>query len=140
MNWPSMIGLCGSGEKAKLCSFGLWLSIRGLSKWGVESMLRLIKNAWIRTLIAFDVHDPLKRTGKTFVLPDDFHSLDTQSKTRASICNLFGNLQQPIDQLASVYDMSREQVVSILLDEGLLEDKRQSQSAVVKGGRRRTDH
>jgi hypothetical protein len=103
-------------------------------------MLRLIKNAWIRTLIAFDVHDPLKRTGKTFVLPDDFHSLDTQSKTRASICNLFGNLQQPIDQLASVYDMSREQVVSILLDEGLLEDKRQSQSAVVKGGRRRTDH
>jgi hypothetical protein len=103
-------------------------------------MLRLIKNAWIRTLIAFDVHDPLKRTGKTFVLPDDFHSLDTQSKTRASICNLFGNLQQPIDQLASVYDMSREQVVSILLEEGLLEDKRLSQSDVVKGGRRRSDH
>lgn len=54
---------------------------------------------------------------------------------------LVGNLQQPIDQLASVYDMSREQVVSILLEEGLLEDKRQSQSVWSKGeeGERITD-
>lgn len=103
-------------------------------------MLRLIKNAWIRTLIAFDVHDPLKRTGKVFVLPDDLNSLDSQSKTRVSICNLFGNLQQPIDQLARLYDMSRDQVISILLEEGLLEDKRQNRSDVIKGGRRRTDH
>ena len=102
------------------------------------SMLRLIRNAWIRTLIAFDVHDPLKRTGKAFVLPDEFNLLDAHSKTRASICNLFGNLQQPIDQLARVYDMSRDQVVSILLEEGLLEDKRQNR-LVIKGGRRRTD-
>ena len=103
-------------------------------------MLRLIKNAWIRTLIAFDVHDPLKRTGKAYVLPDDFNLLDTQSKTRASICNLFGNLQQPIDQLARLYNLRRDQVISILLDEGLLEDKRQNRSDRVKGGRRRTDH
>ena len=102
-------------------------------------MLRLIRNAWIRTLIAFDVQDPLKRTGKAFVLPDDLNLLDAQSKTRASICNLFGNLQQPIDQLARLYDMPRDQVISILLDEGLLEDKRQNRS-VIKGGRRRTDH
>jgi hypothetical protein len=103
-------------------------------------MLRLIKNAWIRTLIAFDVHDPLKRTGKAFVLPDNFNSLDTQRKTRASICNLFGNLQQPIDQLARLYDLPRDRVVSILLEEGLLEDKRQNGSDVIKGGRRRSDH
>jgi len=102
-------------------------------------MLRLIKNVWIRTLIALDVHDPLKRTDKSFVLPDDFHLLDTQTKTRASICNLFGNLQEPIDQLARLYDMSRDQVVSILLEEGLLEDKRQNGSDVIKGGRRRAD-
>ena len=103
-------------------------------------MLRLIKNAWIRTLIAFDVHDPFQRTGKAFVLPDDFNSLDTQSKTRASICNLFGNFQQPIDQLARLYNMSLDQIVSILLAEGLLDDKRQNPSSAIKGGRRRTDH
>ena len=103
-------------------------------------MLRLIRNAWIRTLIAFDVHDPLKRTGKAFVLPDDLNLLDGQSKTRASICNLFGNLQQPIDQLARLYNMSLDQIVSILLAEGLLEDKRQNPSSAIKGGRRRTDH
>jgi len=103
-------------------------------------MLRLIRNAWIRTLIAFDVHDPLKPTGKSFTLPDDFNLLDAQSKTRASICNLFGNLQQPIDQLARLYNLRRDQVISILLDEGLLEDKRQNRSDRVKGGRRRTDH
>ena len=103
-------------------------------------MLRLIRNAWIRTLIPFDVHDLLKPTGKAFVLPDDFNSLDAQSKTRAGIYSLFGNLQQPIDQLARLYDMPRDQVISILLDEGLLEDKRQNRSDAVKGGRRRTDH
>ena len=77
--------------------------------------------------------------GKAFVLPDDLNLLDAQSKTRASICNLFGNLREPIDQLARLYDMPRDQVISILLDEGLLEDKRQNRS-VIKGGRRRTDH
>jgi hypothetical protein len=53
---------------------------------------------------------------------------------------LFGNLQQPIDQLARLYDMPRDRVVSILLEERLLEDKRQNRSDVIKGGRRRTDH
>jgi hypothetical protein len=118
----------------------LVVGVSKVSERGVDSMLRLIKNAWIRTLIAFDVQDPLQRTGKAFVLPDNFNSLDTQSKTRASICNLFGNLQQPIDQLARLYDMPRDRVVSILLEERLLEDKRQNRSDVIKGGRRRTDH
>jgi hypothetical protein len=118
----------------------LVVGVSKVSERGVDSMLRLIKNAWIRTLIAFDVQDPLRRTGKAFVLPDNFNSLDVQSKTRASICNLFGNLQQPIDQLARLYDMPRDRVVSILLEERLLEDKRQNRSDVIKGGRRRTDH
>ena len=25
VKWRSLIGLCGSGKKVKLCSFGLWL-------------------------------------------------------------------------------------------------------------------
>ena len=34
-------------------------------------MLRTIKDAWIRTLVAFDVRDPLKRTDAPYVLPAD---------------------------------------------------------------------
>jgi hypothetical protein len=103
-------------------------------------MLRLIKNAWIHTLIAFDVRDPLRRTDKVFVLPENFNFLDAQSKMRASICNLFANLEQPIDELARLYDISRGQVISILLEEGLIKDQRRNRSDVVKGGRRETDN
>src|SRR4026209_3020305 len=102
-------------------------------------MLRLSKNAWIHTLIAFDVRDPLKRTGKVYVLPENFTQLDPQGKARATVCNLFANHQQPIDQVAQVYDMSRAQIISILLAEGLIEDKRRTLGEVIKGGRRETD-
>jgi hypothetical protein len=34
-------------------------------------MLRIIKSAWIRTLIAFDVCDPLKRIDRLYVLPEE---------------------------------------------------------------------
>jgi len=103
-------------------------------------MLRLLKNAWIHTLIAFDVRDPLKRTGKVYVLPENFTQLDPQGKARATVCNLFANHQQPIDQVAQVYNMSRADVVSILLAEGIVENKRQTSGEVIKGGRRATDH
>src|SRR5262245_9485578 len=95
--------LCGELKTAKLSLFDSRFELPCLKERG-RVMLRLIRNAWIRTLIAFDVHDPLERTGKAFALPNDFNLLDAQSKTRASICNLFGNLQQPIDQLARLYD------------------------------------
>ena len=32
-------------------------------------MLQIIKDAWIRTLVAFDVRDPLKRTDAPYVFP-----------------------------------------------------------------------
>src|SRR6266480_2701309 len=103
-------------------------------------MLRLLKNAWIHTLIAFDVRDPLTRTGKVYVLPGNFAQLDPQRKARATVCNLFANYQQPIDQVAQVYNMSQADVISILLAEGIIEDKRQTLGEVIKGGRRETDH
>jgi len=53
-------------------------------------MLRLLKNAWIHTLIALDVRDPLKSTGKVYELPENFTQLDPQGKARATVCNLSG--------------------------------------------------
>jgi hypothetical protein len=102
-------------------------------------MFGLIKSAWIRLLIAFDVRDPLKRTGKRYVLPEDFAQLDPQTKARATVCNLFANHKQRIDQVARLYEMSRADVISILLAEGLIEEKRRNPNATIKGGRRETD-
>ena len=53
-------------------------------------MLRIIKNAWIRTLVAFDVRDPLKRIDKPYVLPQDCSDLQPEARLRATICDLFG--------------------------------------------------
>ena len=57
-------------------------------------MLSLIKTAWVRIKIAFDVKDPLQKTDKSFELPEDFHQLDLPMKQRASICNFIVNLGQ----------------------------------------------
>ena len=103
-------------------------------------MLRLLKNAWIQTLIAFDVRDPLKRTDKVYALPENFTQLDPALKVKATVCNLFANHRQSIDQVARVYNISRSDVVSILLAEGIIENKRRTLGEVIKGGRRESDH
>jgi len=103
-------------------------------------MLRLLKNVWIHTLIAFDVRDPLQRTAKSYALPENFTQLDPEGKARATVCNLFVNHEQPIEQVAQVYNMSRAQIISILLAEGIIEDKRRTLGEVIKGGRREADH
>ena len=103
-------------------------------------MLHLLKNAWIQTLIAFDVRDPLKRTDKVYVLPENFTQLDPALKVKATVCNLCANNEQSIDQVAQFYNLSRSDVVSILLAEGIIEDKRRTLGEAIKGGRRETDH
>jgi hypothetical protein len=99
----------------------------------------MLRNAWIRTLIAFDVRDPLKRTDKSYALPQNFEQLDARSKTRATICNLFGNLRQPIEHIARTYEMSPREVISILVEEGLIIDQRKSKVDPIRGGRRQID-
>jgi hypothetical protein len=102
-------------------------------------MLRIIKDAWIRTLIAFDVRDPLKRIETPYVLPEDLSGLQPEAKLRATICNLFGNLWQPIEDIAKTYEMTPKQVISILMEEGLIKDQRRSRADPIKGGRRQGD-
>jgi len=103
-------------------------------------MLRIIRETWIRTLVAFDVRDPLKRNDAPYVFPADFSELEPEARLRATICNLFGNLQQPISDIARTYEMTPNQVVSILVEEGLLRDQRRNPPAPIKGGRRQIDH
>jgi hypothetical protein len=92
--------------------------------------------AWIRTLVAFDVRDPLKGTDTPYVLPEDFTELQSEAELSATICNLFGNFRQPIEDIARTYQMTPNHVISILIEEGLINDQRRNRA---DRGRRQID-
>ncbi len=104
-----------------------------------RNMLQIMKDAWIRTLIALDVRDPLKRTDAPYVFPEDCSELQPEARLRATICDLFANLRQPIEDIARDYEMTPNQVVSVLIEEGLIKDQRRNRVAPIKGGRRQVD-
>lgn len=102
-------------------------------------MWKLLDRSWVQIKIAFDVRDGLKKTRKTFDLPDDVNTLSPDKKRLATLCNLFANHGQSIDELAICFEMHRNQVISALLQEGLLVDQRRRTPEPLKGGRRELD-
>jgi predicted transcriptional regulator len=99
----------------------------------------LIEKSWVQIKIAFDVRDGTKKTGKTFELPEDMNTLSPDRKQLLTLCNLFANHDQSIEELAVYSGMDRSQVISVLLQEGLLVDQRRRTHEPVRGGRRDLD-
>ena len=102
-------------------------------------MLQIMKDAWIRTLVAFDVRDPLKRTDVPYVFPEDCSELQPEARLRATICDLFCNQRQLIEDIARDNGITPSRVVSVLIEEGLIKDQRRNRAAAIKGGRRQID-
>ncbi len=102
-------------------------------------MWNLIEKSWVQIKIAFDVRDGIKKTGQIFELPDDMGTLSPDRKQLLTLCNLFANHGQSIEELAVYFGMDRNQVISVLLQEGLLEDQRRRTHEPVRGGRRESD-
>lgn len=102
-------------------------------------MLNLIESAWIQLKIAFDVRDPHEVTDQTFEMPGNLHELDPTSKRRLTICNLFANLDQSIDQIVDYLHVPRSDVVSMLIEEGLMKEQRKRPAEVFRNGRRQSD-
>ena len=102
-------------------------------------MWSLIDKSWVQIKIAFDVRDGIKKTGKVFELPDDMTTMSPERKQLMTLCNLFANHGQSIEELAVYFGMDRNQVISVLLQEGLLLDQRRRTHEPVKGGRRELD-
>ncbi|HEX2524625.1 MAG TPA: hypothetical protein VHP35_21135 [Terriglobia bacterium] len=102
-------------------------------------MWSLIDKTWVQIKIAFDVRDGIKKTGKVFALPGDMSTLSPDEKHQATLCNLFANHGQSIEELAVYFGMDRNQVISVLLQEGLLVDQRRRTHEPLKGGRRELD-
>ena len=102
-------------------------------------MWNFIDKSWVQIKIAFDVRDGFRRTEKIFELPADIQTLSHDTKQRMTMCNLFANHGQSIEELAVYFTMDRSQVISVLIEEGLLQDQRRRVGGRIKGGRRESD-
>ena len=102
-------------------------------------MWDFLDKSWVQIKIAFDVRDSFRKTGRIFELPADSHSMSPDRKQLTTLCNLFANHGQSIEELAVYFEMDRNRVISVLLQEGLLENQRRRGSGRIKGGRRESD-
>ena len=102
-------------------------------------MWDFIDKSWVQIKIAFDVRDGFRKTGKMFELPSEIQTLSHDIKQRMTMCNLFANHGQSIEELAVYFTMDRSQVISVLIEEGLLRDQRRQSRGEIKGGRRESD-
>ena len=102
-------------------------------------MWHFVDKSWVKIKIAFDVRDGFRKTGKAFELPADIQSMPPERKQILTLCNLFGNHGQSIEELAAYFEMDRNRVISLLIQEGLLEDQRRRAPERITGGRRESD-
>ena len=63
---------------------------------------------------------------KQYSGPEDTIELPLNEKRTVAICNLFSNQKKPIDAIARLLDLNRRSVISVLIHEGLILDRRQS--------------
>ncbi len=76
-------------------------------------------------------------TGMPLVLLPNSSDLEPGLKRRLTICNLFINHRQSIAAIARVLDTGEGRVVNVLIEEGVIKERRRSQPKHVKRDRRR---
>jgi hypothetical protein len=99
---------------------------------------RLFRRFWTHFLIAFDDNYTLEgfeRTRKKFDLPKNFTWLDSHLKRKLTICNLFANQNQSIKNIARVLEVDMGDVVSALIEDGLIKERRTT-AEIIKQERR----
>ena len=80
-------------------------------------------------VIAMQWLDPPQRDGfqltrKIFVLPANPTALDPVTKRKVTVCNLFANYEQSIADIVRLLDEKYQNVVSALLEERLIQERR----------------
>lgn len=68
--------------------------------------------------------DGFRLTKKVFVLPPKPTLLDAVTKRKVTVCNLFVNYEQSISDIARLLEERYQKVVNILLEEGLIHERR----------------
>jgi hypothetical protein len=70
------------------------------------------------------VRDGFRVVKTTFRVPPNIGQLDPQAKRKATICNLFLNHQLAIADVIRVLDESYSHAINVLIDQGVIEDRR----------------
>jgi hypothetical protein len=65
-------------------------------------------------------------TKQKYVGPQHTVNLPANEKRTVTVCNLFSNQHKPIDEIAQLLDTDRRTVISGLIHEGLIRDRRKS--------------
>jgi hypothetical protein len=102
---------------------------------------KIIRRLWIELLIALDPNFTLegfKLTGKPFELPPNASDCEARFKQRLTICNLFVNQQQSARTIARVLDVSPGRVITVLIEEGIIAERRRPKTKQVKRERRQS--
>jgi hypothetical protein len=100
---------------------------------------KFVHKIWNHLLVAFDTNytpEGFERTQKNFDLPEDPRQLDPKQKRKVTICNLFTNQKQSIWSIAQVLDISLGLVVSTLIEQGHIKDRRKEKSKRLRNERR----
>ena len=88
----------------------------------------LFRRVWMEMLIVFDPNYTLEgfeKTRKPFSLPPRISEYEPSLKRRHTICNLYANQGHSMSTIAKVLDVSRGRVVTTLIEEGLIKERRQ---------------
>ena len=70
--------------------------------------------------------DGFQLTGKMFAAPADTTLMDSASKRKVTICNLFSNHRLAIGDIVRVLDESNSKVITVLLEEKLIRERRRT--------------
>ena len=90
-------------------------------------LARFLRKARRHLLIAFGERytvEGFEKTQKKFQTPENFSLLDPGTKRKLTICNLFANQDQSLWSIAHVLDAPITKVVSILIENGLIKERR----------------
>ncbi|PYV43127.1 MAG: hypothetical protein DMG06_11840 [Acidobacteria bacterium] len=72
--------------------------------------------------------DGFQLTQRRFVAPPNTSFLDSVTKRKVTICNLFSNHELPIRDIARVLDENYGRVVTILIEQGLIHERRKGRA------------
>ena len=79
--------------------------------------------------------DGFKVKRNTFAQPPNGFSLDPSTKRRMTICNLFVNHKLSIADIMRVLDEKYGRIVVVLLEHGVIQDRRKRQRVFAQPGR-----
>jgi hypothetical protein len=79
--------------------------------------------------------DGFKVRRKTFTQPANTALADPATKRRVTICNLFANHRLSLADIVRVLDEDLSRVVAILIEQGLVYDRRKTRRGPAQSGR-----